>query len=30
MADPRMRPDSDMPCDGKRIIVGGFETLLDA
>jgi uncharacterized protein YbaA (DUF1428 family) len=30
MADPRMQPDGDMPFDGKRIIFGGFEGLLDA
>ncbi len=29
MADPRMQPASDMPFDGKRMIFGGFETLLD-
>jgi uncharacterized protein YbaA (DUF1428 family) len=28
MDDPRMRPD-DMPFDGKRLIYGGFEVLLD-
>ncbi|HEX4736296.1 MAG TPA: DUF1428 domain-containing protein [Allosphingosinicella sp.] len=28
MADPRMQPP-DMPMDGKRMIFGGFETLLD-
>jgi uncharacterized protein YbaA (DUF1428 family) len=30
MADPRMQPDGDMPFDGKRMIFGGFESLLDA
>lgn len=30
MADPRMAPDRNpMPFDGKRMIYGGFETLLD-
>jgi uncharacterized protein YbaA (DUF1428 family) len=29
MADPRMKPDGDMPFDGKRLIFGGFELLLD-
>ena len=29
MADPRLQPGADMPFDGKRIIFGGFETLLD-
>jgi uncharacterized protein YbaA (DUF1428 family) len=29
MADPRMQPGDGMPFDGKRLIVGGFETLLD-
>ena len=28
MADPRMKPD-DMPFDGKRMIMGGFEVLVD-
>ena len=27
--DPRMRPDA-MPFDGKRMIYGGFEVVLDA
>ena len=27
--DPRMQPDGEMPFDGKRMIFGGFETLLD-
>ena len=30
MADPRMRPRPDMPFDGKRLIYGGFELLLDS
>jgi uncharacterized protein YbaA (DUF1428 family) len=31
MADPRMQPDrSPMPFDGKRMIFGGFETLVSA
>jgi uncharacterized protein YbaA (DUF1428 family) len=31
MADPRMQPGGmDMPFDGKRMIMGGFEVLLDA
>ena len=30
MADPRMQPDSHpMPYDGKRMIYGGFEMMLD-
>ena len=29
MEDPRMRPGQDMPFDGKRMIFGGFEVLLD-
>jgi uncharacterized protein YbaA (DUF1428 family) len=29
MADPRMQPGPDMPFDGKRLIFGGFEVLLD-
>jgi uncharacterized protein YbaA (DUF1428 family) len=29
MADPRMKPGSDMPFDGKRLIYGGFELMLD-
>jgi uncharacterized protein YbaA (DUF1428 family) len=29
MADPRMQPDGDMPFDGKRMIFGGFDSLLD-
>ncbi|MEM7446376.1 MAG: DUF1428 domain-containing protein [Pseudomonadota bacterium] len=31
MADPRMQPDTNpMPYDGKRMIFGGFEMMLDA
>jgi uncharacterized protein YbaA (DUF1428 family) len=31
MADPRMQPDKNpMPFDGKRLIDGGFEVLVDA
>ena len=30
MADPRMQPGDDMPFNGKRLIYGGFETILDA
>ena len=30
MADPRMQPDTNpMPFDGKRMIFGGFEIILD-
>ncbi len=30
MADPRLQPDADpMPFDGKRLIYGGFEVLVD-
>jgi uncharacterized protein YbaA (DUF1428 family) len=30
MADPRLQPDKNpMPFDGKRLIFGGFETLLE-
>ena len=29
MADPRMKMTDDMPFDGKRMIYGGFELLLD-
>ncbi|HEX8194105.1 MAG TPA: DUF1428 domain-containing protein [Allosphingosinicella sp.] len=29
MADERMKPDGDMPFDGKRMFWGGFEILLD-
>ena len=32
MQDPRMQPDkmTDMPFDGKRMIFGGFETIVNA
>jgi uncharacterized protein YbaA (DUF1428 family) len=30
MADPRMNPDTELPFDGKRIIFGGFEVLLES
>ncbi|MFK4441180.1 uncharacterized protein YbaA (DUF1428 family) [Caballeronia udeis] len=31
MADPRVQPDtSPMPFDGKRMIYGGFEVIVDA
>jgi uncharacterized protein YbaA (DUF1428 family) len=31
MADPRLQPDGNpMPFDGKRLIFGGFEVILDA
>lgn len=31
MADPRMQPDKNpMPFDGKRMIYGGFEVLVEA
>ena len=29
MNDPRMQPDGEMPFDGKRMIFGGFEVLVD-
>lgn len=30
MADPRLQPGANsMPCDGKRLIYGGFEVLVD-
>jgi uncharacterized protein YbaA (DUF1428 family) len=29
MADPRLQPGPDMPFDGKRLIHGGFELMLD-
>ncbi len=29
MEDPRMKMDGDMPFDGRRMILGGFEVLLD-
>lgn len=31
MADPRMQPENNsMPFDGRRLIFGGFETILEA
>ncbi|ASR42310.1 hypothetical protein BEN78_01720 [Xanthomonas citri pv. mangiferaeindicae] len=30
MEDPRMRPDGEMPFDGKRMIYGGFALLVEA
>ncbi|MGC1668671.1 MAG: DUF1428 family protein, partial [Pseudolabrys sp.] len=31
MADPRMQPDvNPMPFDGKRMIYGGFEMIVEA
>ena len=30
MQDQRMQPGGDMPFDGKRMIFGGFEILLDS
>jgi uncharacterized protein YbaA (DUF1428 family) len=31
MADPRLNPeDNPMPFDGKRMIFGGFEIVVDA
>lgn len=30
MADPRMKMTDDMPFDGKRMVWGGFELLLEA
>lgn len=30
MEDPRMQPSEDMPFDGRRLIYGGFQTLLEA
>jgi len=31
MADPRVQPDTNpMPFDGKRLIYGGFEVIVDA
>lgn len=30
MADPRMQPNKEMPFDGKRLIYGGFEVLLES
>ena len=29
MSDPRMKAFGDMPFDGKRMVFGGFETLMD-
>ena len=29
MADPRMQPAGDMPFDGKRMIFGGFEVIVE-
>jgi uncharacterized protein YbaA (DUF1428 family) len=29
MADPRLQPDGGMPFDGRRLIYGGFELLVD-
>lgn len=29
MDDPAMKDMGEMPCDGKRMIFGGFETILD-
>jgi uncharacterized protein YbaA (DUF1428 family) len=30
MADPRMKPEHNpMPCDGKRLIYGGFRTIVE-
>jgi uncharacterized protein YbaA (DUF1428 family) len=31
MADPRMQPETNpMPFDGKRVIFGGFEVVVEA
>ncbi len=30
MKDPRMQPSQSMPFDGKRMIFGGFEVLMEA
>jgi uncharacterized protein YbaA (DUF1428 family) len=30
MADPRMQPGNEMPFDGKRLIYGGFEILVES
>ena len=30
MSDPRMKALGDMPFDGKRMVLGGFATLLDS
>ncbi|WP_157269643.1 DUF1428 domain-containing protein [Azohydromonas aeria] len=29
MRDPRMQPGAEMPFDGRRMIIGGFEVLAD-
>jgi uncharacterized protein YbaA (DUF1428 family) len=29
MEDPRMQPSKEMPFDGKRLIYGGFEVMLE-
>ncbi len=29
MADPRMKPTTEIPFDAKRLIMGGFEPILD-
>jgi len=29
MEDPRMKPGPDMPFDGQRMIMGGFEVMVD-
>jgi uncharacterized protein YbaA (DUF1428 family) len=29
MADPRMQPGNEMPFDGKRLIYGGFEMIVE-
>ncbi len=29
MDDPRMRPEPDIPFDGRRMIFGGFDILID-
>jgi uncharacterized protein YbaA (DUF1428 family) len=30
MADPRMQPGETMPFDGRRLIYGGFEMILES
>jgi uncharacterized protein YbaA (DUF1428 family) len=30
MADPRMQPAKEMPFDGKRLIYGGFEIVVES
>lgn len=30
MADPRMQSSKEMPFDGKRLIYGGFETIVES